>query len=61
MASPPSPSSVEELRASFLDALARVANERELQAVRDEYLGRKRGLVARLMAAVVKAPPRPAP
>ena len=57
MASPPSPSSVEELRASFLDALARVANEREFQAVRDEYLGRKRGLVARLMAAVVKAPP----
>ena len=57
MSSPLSPSSVEELRASFLDALARVANERDLQAVRDEYLGRKRGQVAQLMAAVVKAPP----
>ena len=57
MSSPLSPSSVEELRASFLDALARVANERALQAVRDEYLGRKRGQVAQLMAAVVKAPP----
>ena len=57
MASPLSPSAVEDLRASFLEALGRVSNERDLQAVRDEYLGRKSGRIAGLMSAVAKAPP----
>lgn len=49
-------SGIERLREEFLAALAGSATERELQAVRDRFLGRKGGAIAALMKAVAGAP-----
>jgi phenylalanyl-tRNA synthetase alpha chain len=46
----------EQLKARFASALSAATTERELQAVRDEFLGRKSGAVAALMKAVATAP-----
>lgn len=59
---PVDPAGIAALRAQFAADLARAATERDLQAVRDQYLGRKSGVIAALMKAVASAPPdaRPA-
>jgi phenylalanyl-tRNA synthetase alpha chain len=49
-------SSIETLRAEFDAALARAANEHDLKALRDHYLGRKGGAVVGLMKEVAAAP-----
>ena len=51
-----SPSAVDRLRTAFLTELEQVANERDLQGLRDRYLGRKRGVVAALLKLVAAAP-----
>ena len=51
-----SPSDVDRLQKEFLAELAQVTNERDLQDLRDRYLGRKRGAVAALLKSVAKAP-----
>ena len=48
--------SIDQLRTEFLTELDQVATERDLQALRDRYLGRKRGAVAALLKSVSKAP-----
>ena len=50
------PPAIDRLRAEFSAALAHVATERDLQAVRDHFLGRKSGAIAVLMKAVAAAP-----
>ena len=50
------PNDVEGIRAAFQADLAAAAAEPDLQAVRDRYLGRKRGAVAALMRQVAAAP-----
>ncbi len=54
--------SIEGLRAQFLDDLASAVSARDTQVVRDRYLGRKSGALASLLKAVGQAPPdeRPA-
>ncbi len=47
--------SIDQLRTEFLTELNQVATERDLQALRDRYLGRKRGVVAALLKSVSKA------
>jgi phenylalanyl-tRNA synthetase alpha chain len=49
-------STVARLRAEFADALAAVAGERDLQNVRDRFLGRRNGLVTALYAEIARAP-----
>jgi phenylalanyl-tRNA synthetase alpha chain len=44
-------------RAEFLDGLARLQSEPDLQALRDKYLGRKNGVVTALLKSVAGAPP----
>ena len=48
--------SIDQLRTEFLTELDQVATERDLQTLRDRYLGRKRGAVAALLKSVSKAP-----
>ena len=48
---------IDRLRAEFLEELARTATDRDVQTVRDRYLGRKGGAIATLMKAVAGAPP----
>lgn len=55
------PASIERLRTQFLADLAQATTERDLQAVRDRYLGRKGGTVTTLMKAVATAPPEARP
>ena len=43
-------------RADFLEDLARLTSEADLQALRDKYLGRKNGVVTALLKAVAAAP-----
>ena len=50
----PSSSDVDRLRKEFLAELAQVTSERDLQDLRDRYLGRKRGAVAALLKSVAK-------
>src|SRR5438093_4545451 len=52
---------IARVRAEFVDELARVASESDLQALRDKYLGRKNGLVTGLMKAVATAAPAEKP
>ena len=47
--------SIDQLRTEFMTELNQVATERDLQALRDRYLGRKRGVVATLLKSVSKA------
>lgn len=47
---------IARLRAEFDQALAATATDRDLQAVRDRFLGRKNGLVTALFADLAKAP-----
>jgi phenylalanyl-tRNA synthetase alpha chain len=48
---------IARVRREFLDELARLKPESDLQALRDKYLGRKNGLVTALMKSVATAPP----
>jgi len=50
------PSSIEQLRARFLDELAHVESEAAVRALRDRYLGRRSGALAALMKGVGQAP-----
>ncbi len=50
------PSTIDRLRAEFLAAVALAATPRDLQAVRDRFLGRKRGAIPALLKAVAGAP-----
>jgi len=43
-------------RAEFLEDLARLKSEQDLQALRDKYLGRKGGVLTALMKSVAAAP-----
>ena len=54
-------SAIDRLRAEFSARLARVVTERDLQAVRDHFLGRKRGALPALMKTVAAAPPKTRP
>jgi phenylalanyl-tRNA synthetase alpha chain len=47
---------LERLRAGFADELARVGSHRDLQALRDKYLGRKQGVIVALLKDVAAAP-----
>ena len=49
-------SDINQLRTEFLVELDRVSTQRDLQDLRDRYLGRKRGAVVALLKAVSKAP-----
>lgn len=55
------PSDIAGIRAAFRTDLAAAASEPDLQAVRDRYLGRKRGAVAALMRQMADAPPEARP
>jgi len=48
---------VAQLREDFAGALAAAASDRDLQALRDRFLGRKNGAVTALFAAIASAPP----
>jgi phenylalanyl-tRNA synthetase alpha chain len=48
--------SIDQLRREFIVELERVKGERDLQELRDRYLGRKRGAVAALLKFVSAAP-----
>ena len=50
------PADIDRLRTAFLTELEQVASEHDLQALRDRYLGRKRGAVAALLKSVATAP-----
>jgi phenylalanyl-tRNA synthetase alpha chain len=50
-------SDIARARADFLEDLARLKSESDLQALRDKYLGRKNGIVTALMKSVATAPP----
>jgi phenylalanyl-tRNA synthetase alpha chain len=52
---------IDRLRVEFGDELARTTSDRELQALRDKYLGRKQGVVVGLLKAVASAPPTERP
>ncbi|MDP7690657.1 MAG: phenylalanine--tRNA ligase subunit alpha [Vicinamibacterales bacterium] len=56
-----SPNDIDAIRAAFQTDLAAVANEQDLQTVRDRYLGRKQGAVAALMKSMADAPPADRP
>ena len=47
---------IDRLRAEFTDELARVSSGREIQTLRDKYLGRKQGVVVALMKQLASAP-----
>src|SRR5687768_7046927 len=47
---------IERLRAQFDQQLANAATEQDLRALRDQYLGRKGGVLANLMKEVASAP-----
>ena len=51
------PPTVDALRHEFLAELARVTSDRDLQDLRDRYLGRKRGALPALLKSVATAPP----
>jgi phenylalanyl-tRNA synthetase alpha chain len=48
---------IAQLREAFTGEVSRAASARELQAVRDRYVGRKNGLVPALFPAIAKASP----
>jgi phenylalanyl-tRNA synthetase alpha chain len=48
---------IARVRREFLDELARLKPESDLQSLRDKYLGRKNGLVTTVMRSVATAPP----
>ena len=47
---------VDELRAAFTVAVESAASTEDLQNLRDQYLGRKRGAVQALLKSVADAP-----
>jgi len=47
---------IDRLRVEFRAELARAASDRDLQALRDKYLGRKHGVVVGLLKAAAAAP-----
>src|SRR4030095_14675925 len=53
----PSAESVAELVAQFERSLAEATSDREAQALRDRFLGRKNSVVASWMQAIATAPP----
>ena len=48
---------VREVRAAFAAELDRAASARQIQEVRNRYLGRKRGAVTALLKSIAQAPP----
>ena len=50
-------STIARLREQFDEALAAAASERDLQAVRDRFLGRRSGAITALFADLGKVPP----
>ncbi|MBI4477206.1 MAG: phenylalanine--tRNA ligase subunit alpha [Acidobacteria bacterium] len=50
------PPSVDQFRSAFLEELHHVSTERDLQRLRDRYLGRKGGVVSSLMKQIAGAP-----
>jgi phenylalanyl-tRNA synthetase alpha chain len=48
---------IAHMREAFVGEVSRATSARDLQAVRDRYLGRKGGLVSSLFADLAKAPP----
>jgi phenylalanyl-tRNA synthetase alpha chain len=52
---------IDRLRVEFGEELARTTSDRDIQALRDKYLGRKQGVVVGLMTAVKNAPPADRP
>ena len=50
-------STIDHLRAEFDAALAATTSERDLQALRDRFLGRKNGRIPALFGEIAKAPP----
>jgi phenylalanyl-tRNA synthetase alpha chain len=48
---------IAHLREAFVGEVSRATSARDLQAVRDRYLGRKGGLVSGLFSDLAKAPP----
>ncbi len=50
-------SQIDRLRADFVAELDAISSDRDLQNLRDRYLGRKRGAVAALLKQVASAPP----
>ncbi|HEY3384065.1 MAG TPA: phenylalanine--tRNA ligase subunit alpha [Vicinamibacterales bacterium] len=57
----PDAAEIERLRAEFQAALAAAVTDQALRAVRDQYLGRKGGVIASLMKAVAGASPAERP
>jgi hypothetical protein len=53
----PSAESVAELVAQFERSLAEATSDREAQALRDRFLGRKNSVVASWMQAIAAHPP----
>ena len=47
---------LDRLRAAFVDELARVASDRDIQGLRDKYLSRKQGAIVGVLKAVATAP-----
>jgi phenylalanyl-tRNA synthetase alpha chain len=52
---------IERLRTEFDDELARVSADRDIQALRDKYLGRKQGIVVGLLKGLATAAPAERP
>jgi phenylalanyl-tRNA synthetase alpha chain len=55
------PVAIDRLLQEFADDLAGASSDREVQAVRDRYLGRRSGVVSSLLKAVAAAPPAERP
>jgi len=55
------PTDIDAISAAFQAALEEVATDRDLQQVRDRYLGRKQGAVAALMRSLAGAAPADRP
>ena len=55
------PTDITSIRMAFQTELEAVVTERDLQRIRDRYLGRKQGAVAILMKSMADAPPEARP
>jgi phenylalanyl-tRNA synthetase alpha chain len=53
----PDASDIDRLRREFQDELSRIATDADLKRARDQYLGRKGGVIAGLMKSVATAAP----
>lgn len=55
------PAAIDRLRSEFVAELTRVATDRDWQALRDKFVGRRQGVVTALLKAVASAPPAERP